>query len=175
MNWRVLPHVWNLRSRRGFRVILRAFAGAAERFGMRVTHFSVMGNHVHLIVEADGTPALSRGMQGLAIRLAKGLNKLMGTRGAVFADRFHAHPLQSPAEARNAIDYVMNNARIHAERQGRQGPCGADDYAVGPAQVTDSSAVWRRLHAAGPPIAQPASWLLTDGWRLTRPRRPNAA
>ena len=45
VNWRVLPHVWNLRSRRSFRAILRAFSGAAGRFGTRVTHFSVMGNH----------------------------------------------------------------------------------------------------------------------------------
>jgi REP element-mobilizing transposase RayT len=169
VNWRVLPHVWNLRSRQSFRVILRACAATGKRLGMRITHFSVMGNHVHLIVEADGTAALSRGMQGLAIRLAKGLNKLMeGRRGKVFADRYHAHPLHNPTETRNAIAYVMNNARIHAQRQGRSGPRGADEYAVGPAQLEGRDALWRRLGEWGPPVTQPSSWLLTEGWQLAR-------
>jgi len=169
VNWRVLPHVWNLRSRRGFRVILRALAASAQRTAVRVTHFSVMGNHVHLIVEADGTAALSRGMQGIAIRLAKGLNKMMeGRHGKVFADRYHAHPLSNPTETRNAIAYVMNNARVHAERQGRSGPRGDDEYAVGPEQLVARKTLWRRLSAWGPPVVAPSSWLLTAGWRLAK-------
>jgi putative transposase len=166
VNWRVLPHVWNLRSRRGFRVILRAFAATAQRLGFRVTHFSVMGNHIHLIVEVDGTAALSRGMQALAIRLAKGLNKMMGRKGAVFSDRFHAHALGSPAEVRNAIAYVMNNARIHAERQGRPAPKGDDAYAVGPTHLRDPAAAWRAIADAGPPVIEPRGWLLSEGWLL---------
>ena len=34
---------------------------------MRVTHYSVQANHVHMMVEADDQQALSRGMQGLGI------------------------------------------------------------------------------------------------------------
>ncbi|HWV38452.1 MAG TPA: hypothetical protein VN033_08235 [Vulgatibacter sp.] len=49
----------------------------AERFGMRLTHHSVQGNHLHLIVEAKDARALSRGMQGLSIRVAQGMNRLM--------------------------------------------------------------------------------------------------
>ena len=41
--------------------------------GLRIVQFSVQGNHLHLIVEADSSTALSRGMQGLCIRLAKAL------------------------------------------------------------------------------------------------------
>jgi putative transposase len=171
VNWRVLPHVWNVRSRRGFRVMLRACAAAGGRFGMRISHFSVMERHVHLIVEADGKAALTRGMQGLGIRLAKGLNKLMGRHGDVFADRYHAHALGSPQETRNAIDYVLNNARIHAERKGKRGPCGADEYAVGPVQLHDERALWRRLCDAGPPVSEPVGWLLREGWKRARPGR----
>ena len=40
------------------------YAGAA-RFGFRLVHYAVMGNHVHLIVEAPDRRALWRGMQGL--------------------------------------------------------------------------------------------------------------
>ena len=48
---------------------------------MRIIEFSVQGNHLHLIVEAENSDALSRGMQGLAIRIAKALNSLMERAG----------------------------------------------------------------------------------------------
>src|SRR5437870_1989585 len=44
---------------------LRA-GGAKDDF--RVVHYSVQGNHIHLVVEAADEVALSRGMQGLAVR-----------------------------------------------------------------------------------------------------------
>jgi hypothetical protein len=43
-----------------------------------------------LIVEAEGRDALSRGMKGLAVRVAIALNRSIGRRGTVFADRYHA-------------------------------------------------------------------------------------
>jgi len=45
--------VWNLRSQRCFRLILRCLRKARGRFGLRVIHFTVLGNHLHLIVEAE--------------------------------------------------------------------------------------------------------------------------
>ena len=71
---RVLPHVWNLRSRRSFRVLGAALSEGGDRFGMRICEFSIQGNHVHLVAEAADARALSRGMQGLTIRIAKKLN-----------------------------------------------------------------------------------------------------
>src|SRR5438445_4779513 len=44
---RVAFGVWNLRSRRCFRIIEDCFAGARDRFGLRVIEFSVLGNHLH--------------------------------------------------------------------------------------------------------------------------------
>jgi putative transposase len=63
-----------------------------------VAHFSVQGNHIHLIVEAHDNRALSEGVQGLLVRLAKGLNRMMGRHGRVLSERYHAHVLRSPAE-----------------------------------------------------------------------------
>jgi len=102
---RVATHVWNLRSRRCFRVIEAAFASARERLGLRVIEFSVLGNHLHLLVEADSDASLARGMQGLTIRIAKGVNRVLGRRGIVWADRFHARALRTPREVRNALVY----------------------------------------------------------------------
>ena len=85
---------------------------------MRINHFSVQGNHVHLIVEAEDNRALARGMQGLGVRIARALNRVMGKKGAVMADRFHSHLLRTPSEARRAIDYVLRNHVRHLDLAG---------------------------------------------------------
>src|SRR5438477_6066275 len=110
---RVADHVWNLRSRRCFRLIEACFAEALGRFGLRIIEFSVMGNHLHLLVEADSSEALSRGMQGIGVRIAKALNRLMKLSGPVFADHYHSRLLRSPTELVNALAYVLGNAAHH--------------------------------------------------------------
>ncbi len=124
---RVLPRVWNLRSRRGFRVLRAALSAGSERFGMRVCEFSIQGNHVHLVAEAVDARALSRGMQGLSIRIAKGLNKMMQTQGKVLADRFHARILRTPTEVQRVLTYVRENRMIHRARWGERGTGSTPD------------------------------------------------
>jgi len=146
---RVLPHVWNLRSRRALDPIGTAIRFAARRFDLRLCEFSVQGNHIHLIVEAAGQVALSRGMKGLGVRLARGLNKMMnGRRGRVLADRYHAHVLRTPTEVRRAVHYVRHNHRKHAlDRGDSMSPTWVDPY---------SSACPEH----GIPLPAPRTWLL---------------
>ena len=59
----------------------KALTESCRHRDFRVTNFSVMSNHVHLICEADGRRALAKGLQGLFIRMAKGLNWYMKRRG----------------------------------------------------------------------------------------------
>lgn len=110
---RMAPHVYNLRSRRCFSPLARAFSAAAERFGMRIVQFAVLGNHVHMVVEASSHAALAQAMKGFSVRVARGLNRVMGRRGRVLGDRYHAHTLRTPLEARNAVRYVRLNAVKH--------------------------------------------------------------
>jgi putative transposase len=49
----------SLRSPRSFGAIKEAFRNGKERLGISVIHFSVQGNHVHLIVEAEDALAWS--------------------------------------------------------------------------------------------------------------------
>ena len=98
VTWRMMDGVWNLRTRRCFGALSRAFWGGANRFGFRLVHYSVQGNHVHLLVEAEDEKALSRGMKGLGVRVAKGLNRVMGRQGKVLDDRYHGHILRTPTE-----------------------------------------------------------------------------
>jgi REP element-mobilizing transposase RayT len=150
---RMAKHVYNLRSRRAFAIIGPAIGKAAERFGVRIVHFSVQGNHVHLIVEAAETGALSQAMQGFSIRVARGLNRMMHRRGKVLADRFHAHVLRTPRETRNAVAYVRHNRRKHLAQIGKAvSPRFVDEYASDGAGVAlPRPRTWLMKQTAGPP------------------------
>ena len=93
-------------------------SNGSDRFGFRLCDLTIEGNHLHFIVEAQSERALSRGMQGLAIRIAKALNRLMQRHGPVFADRYHAHILKTPTEVRHALRYVRANHDSHRHRRG---------------------------------------------------------
>jgi hypothetical protein len=178
---RLLPHVYQLRSARCWKVLGRAFHEARERHGMRLCHYSVQRDHLHLIVEAERRDALSRGMLGLGIRVARGLNRCMGLSGRVVADRYHAHVLTTPLEVRRALLYVLNNVRKHLPATTTLPPGWLDPYST--AACFDG---WSASIAAprwGPgsqpdalPRAAPQLWLLRHGWlrrgRLDPDARP---
>ena len=111
--------VWNLRSQRSFSRLSRAFWAGGDRFGFRLVHYSVQGNHIHLLVEAKGKSSLARGMQGLGVRVARSLNRMMGRRGRVLGDRYHSRVLRTPSEVKRVIDYLRSNAHEH---YGQRGP-----------------------------------------------------
>jgi len=54
-------------------------------------------------VEADKPTRLARGLQGLAVRAAKAVNRVLHRHGAVWAERYHARVLKTPREVRNAL------------------------------------------------------------------------
>ena len=137
--------------------ILRAFEVGRDRLGLRLNHFSLQSNHVHLIVEAEDRRALSRGMKGIAVRVARTMNRLWRRKGSVFSDRFHARPLRTPREVRSALVYVLQNARHHGLRL-----MGVDPYSSGP--WFDG---WRQgiVLAGDGPGTRARTWLLREGWR----------
>jgi REP element-mobilizing transposase RayT len=145
--------VWNLRSRRCHRRIGECLEQACGRLGLRVIEYSVLGNHVHFIVEADDSVALSRGMQGLTIRIAKALNALMGAKGSVFDDHYDARLLTPPTQLVRAIAYVLDNHRHH------YGTSGLDPFS--------SFALPSEKRRAR--LCLPLSWLLRTGWRRAPP------
>jgi REP element-mobilizing transposase RayT len=158
---RVAHYVWNLRSARSFRRIVRAFAAHRGRHQLRLIEFSVQGNHLHLVVEADSSLALSRGMQGLAIRIARALNAMMHRSGRVFADHFHSRLLRTPTELARAIAYVLGNAAHHFGRR------SADPFA--------SSGIALEIRTRA--LEAPQTWLVRIGWRRAKlaPEPPHGA
>jgi len=141
--------VWNFRSRRCFKVIERAFWGAMATSSARICHFSVLGNHVHLVMEAADRATLSLAMRSLGVRLGKNLNRVMGRHGRVVGDRYLARVLRSPTQVRRAVAYVLRNYAQHTAEWGE--PVSAsfiDPY---------SSASYGDYPA-------PRTWLLEAGW-----------
>src|SRR5438874_5456791 len=125
---RTAAGVGYLRRQRVVSGIEEAFRQARIRFGMRIVHYSLQGNHVHLLVEVDDRASLARGMQGLAIRIAKALNRLFARAGPVWDDRYHSHVLRTRREAANALRYVMNNFARHAREWGERVRTFADPF-----------------------------------------------
>jgi REP element-mobilizing transposase RayT len=167
---RVRPDVPSLRSVAFVREFRRSLAEACERGDFRVNHYSLQGDHAHLIVEARSTRALARGMNSIGARLARAVNRVARRSGRVLDGRYHHRALRTPREVRRALAYVLTNARRHLAKAGRAA------RAAGPRLDPASSARWfdgwrpqaaSRLPgiAANCEVAQPRTWLLRIGWR----------
>jgi len=172
----------SLRTQFVFPTLRRALADAARvRDDFRITQFSVQGDHVHLVVEADNPQALSRGMQGLAIRIARRINRLISRTGKVWADRFFSRALGSPRAVRNALAYVLNNFKKHrAAGATRIDPYSSAPYFEGfhelhgraPCRLPQSRQMRLNPRGVPPPasddeipIIAARTWLARIGWR----------
>ena len=174
---RVIPGLSSLRDGDVAREIEEAFRRGCVRKGMRLVHYSIQDDHAHLIVEAKGVIALGNGMKSIASLFAFAVNRALGRTGKVLRDRYHHRVLKSPRQVRNAIAYVLLNARRHAaKRIAKLRKAGMKNLApLGPARGVDlySSARWfegwrTRAWAwpiAKPPVAEPRTWFLQKGWR----------
>src|SRR5262245_54946013 len=138
VTWRMRRGVWNLRTRRCFSALGQALVAGGDRFGFRLVHYAVLRDHIHLLVEAQDERALSRGMKGLGVRVARALNRVMQCCGNVVQDRYHARILRTPTEVRHARNYLRTNARHH------YGLVGADPYASTKSLIAPKTWLLRR-------------------------------
>jgi len=142
---------------------MRRAVTRASRAWFRLLHFSVQSNHVHLLVEAHDKVSISRGIGGLAIRLARSINRQLGRRGRVWADRYHARPLRTPREVRHAIVYVLTNWMKHATNAAGLDPCSSAFWFEGWKLPPSFAAPgWE---GGAPPVVTPRTWLAKTGWR----------
>ena len=81
---------------------VKAALAAGTKADFRVVEYSLQEDHLHLIVEARDERSLSRWMKGLAVRLARALNRIWRRIGNVFPDRYHARSLTSPRAVRTS-------------------------------------------------------------------------
>ena len=106
-------------------------------------------------------------MKSIGSRLARAVNRVFQRSGPVLDGRYHLRLLKTPREVRNALAYVLLNARKHfSQRTGTAPPVRLDEASSG-----RWFAGWRR-RLRGPTgegsvreVAFPRSWLLSTGWR----------
>jgi hypothetical protein len=161
---RARADVPSLRAPRAFAAVEGAIA-SAHKSAFRVLHFSVQGDHVHLMVEAHDREALSRGVQGLAIRAARAVNKALGRSGPVWGDRYHARALKTPREVRVGIVYVLMNVRKHRPSWRGLDHCSSAAWFDGFRNGPPPAAAAARALPGPPPVRAPRTWLASTAWR----------
>ena len=172
---RVRPGVPSLRTVPIVREVERTFARGCVRRGFRLVHYSLQGNHAHVIVEAEDRAALGRGMKAIGARLARAVNRIAKRSGRVLEDRYHSRLLTTPREVHRALRYVLLNARRHAAKAGAVAvrttkilldPASSarwfDGWKLGGCLVTEPV---RRPAGGKRPVARARTWLLAHGWR----------
>ena len=148
--------------------LIESIFRAESRKGFRLVHYSIQSNHLHLICEGDDTRAVSRGVQRIASRMARQLNRRFGRKGKLFRERFHSSLISTPRQMRNALRYVLLNLHKHRAERG-QATSGLDPYSS-----ADRFDGWRRPPAMSRPppgreqqaaVVPPQAWVARTGWR----------
>ena len=175
---RVVGAVGYLRKWHYYRAVRQALFAVVDRMDFRIVHFSIQGNHLHLVCEAENKGALAVGLKAFQCSAAQRINRAASRRagkkirGTVFADRYHATAIRTVKHLRNVLAYVLNNFRHH----GLRGPSLFDGKLD-----AFSSAVWfpgwkerttTVLHAPpdydAPPHVLAQTWLLSEGWKRAK-------
>jgi len=174
----------SLREERIFRAILLQLA-RAKRNGVRVVHYSVQRDHLHLIVEGKNRGDLSAQMRKLFSRIALAVNAIAKRRGRLFRDRHHREELDGPTKTRNALVYVLFNDRKH---HAQNGGAITEEFLQ---ELDDHSSVawldardWNErarpppdviarlrgrdadIEGQGAPRSAPQTWFAQAGWRI---------
>ena len=101
----VLRRAKGLPSMRSARIaeLLRHNAEAVSSDDFRVLFVGAQADRVHLVVEADSTEAMTRGMSSFTIRVARQFNKATGRSGQVWDDRYRDRALETLEELEEAL------------------------------------------------------------------------
>jgi REP element-mobilizing transposase RayT len=96
--------------------ILKALHHAIKRARLKqlkIIHYTLEYNHVHLLVEAANHNVLHSGMQALGISFAKAINKAKTLKGTVYKHRYHFRQISSPRDMKNVLHYIFHNGVKH--------------------------------------------------------------
>jgi REP element-mobilizing transposase RayT len=164
----------SFRSQRAHAAIVRKIRHLSRR-GVRVIHYCIQHDHLHLMVEADDRTKLARSMQLLFSRVAFDVNRIAARSGSLFRDRHHRHELKTPSEVRRALVYIFFNTRKHdPEILGMEEMVNWIDECTSaiwfndwsPSQRPPDDEVERKRKRAGTsPLTNPRTWLARIGWQ----------
>ena len=84
----------------------------SERYGVKIIAISLMPDHYHLLVEADGRYRIVNFIRTLNSVYAKAFNRTMNRRGRLFNRRFGCAPKKTTKEIITTVNYILNNPLV---------------------------------------------------------------
>ena len=93
-------------------ILKRAIVNARKQ-GLKVIHYSLEYDHVHLLIEADNNLILGKGMKAFGVTFAKAINRLKKLKGEVYKHRYHFRRISSSKELKNVMNYIFTNGLKH--------------------------------------------------------------
>jgi hypothetical protein len=85
----------------------------ARKMGLRVIHFTLEYDHVHLLIEAENNLILGKGMQAFGVTFSKALNRMRKIKGTVYKHRYHFRKIVGARQLKNVLNYIFNNGLKH--------------------------------------------------------------
>jgi len=88
---------------------------ARKRYGLSVLNYIATSNHIHLLVQDNGTGVIPRSMQLIAGRVAQEYNWRKSRRGAFWEDRYFATAVSTDSHLFQCLVYIdLNMVRAGA-------------------------------------------------------------
>lgn len=109
---KILKEKSRLRTKALLQILKRAIQRGRVQ-GLRIHHYTLEHDHVHLIVEARNNYELGKGMQAFGVCFAKGINKCKSLKGAAYKHRYHLRKINSARDLKTVMRYVFNNSKKH--------------------------------------------------------------
>ena len=174
INIKVRKDIPNLR-RKSIYKMLKIGVKKARIKGLKVIHFALVSNHLHLIIEADGNKELAQGMRSFLISFAMNINNSLKRRGSLFVDRYNMEVIKVPRRMRYLLSYVFKNNSQHQKRKFTTDPYSSlitfsDQDVLFGKQVPilfDPKAQKKLKHFLRSFLSPPESWLATIGWKIS--------
>jgi REP element-mobilizing transposase RayT len=102
----------NLKNKMILSILKRSIMNA-RKMGLRVIHYSLEYDHVHLLIEAENNFILGKGMQAFGVTFSKALNRLRKIKGSVYKHRYHFRKIVGARQLKNVMNYIFSNGLKH--------------------------------------------------------------
>ena len=90
-------------------LFITVLSSAKKKYSFKILHYSVMSNHIHLLIEPGTGTSLSKLMQWILSVFAIRFNKINGFKGHVWYDRFKSVIVRNFIQFINTFNYITNN------------------------------------------------------------------